>query len=564
MGLALLPPGADPKPGVAKADSRPGQARRNQRALARLRTRVRALGPAAEAPDPPEVAIGERLFLETRFAQYFAAHNRGDVNRPLLVGDPLLDLTPSTGAPLPGAFAGKAMNCRSCHFVDDVAGFPGGSVRSYADFTRRSFLPLREDGRANAARNSPSLVDATLPRPSGILLHFDGEFASTEDLVRGTLTGRNFGWLAGERGAATAHVARIVREDDGSDDLGALYSGMSYRLLLTGTDARIPSDLRLPPAYTVDVASAADAAILDAVARLISAYLEPLVFSQDENGIFNGSPYDAFLAANELPATPEPGEPDLAYAARLLEAVQELSAPRFIGPADGAFELHDQPFVFGRTELAGLRLFLTAARGRRAGAGNCVACHAPPRFTDFGFHNTGITQEEYDALHGDGAFAGLAIPGLAERNDSFEAYLPPSERHPAARGRFLSAPSRDRPGEVDLGLWNVFANPDVPGPQARLIALLQPAGGDPAQALPRTIGLFKTPALRDLGQSAPYLHTGGKDRLEDVVGFYARTAQKARLGRVRNGDPALREIFLAEDEIAPLAAFLRSLDEDYQ
>jgi hypothetical protein len=34
--------------------------------------------------DPAEVAIGERLFLETRFAEFFARNSGGDVNRPLI------------------------------------------------------------------------------------------------------------------------------------------------------------------------------------------------------------------------------------------------------------------------------------------------------------------------------------------------------------------------------------------------------------------------------------------------------------------------------------------------
>ena len=34
--------------------------------------------------------LGERLFLETRFAQYFAAHSNGEVNQPLAQGDPTL------------------------------------------------------------------------------------------------------------------------------------------------------------------------------------------------------------------------------------------------------------------------------------------------------------------------------------------------------------------------------------------------------------------------------------------------------------------------------------------
>ena len=123
---------------------------------------VQAQGDPAEAADPAEVSVGERLFLETRFAQFFAAHAAG-VNQPLALGDPVLDVTHTTGAPLPGAFASKSMNCRSCHFVDDVAGFPGGRVNTYGDFARRSFVPLREDGRTVTPRNSPPLVNAFPP-----------------------------------------------------------------------------------------------------------------------------------------------------------------------------------------------------------------------------------------------------------------------------------------------------------------------------------------------------------------------------------------------------------------
>src|SRR6185295_6997669 len=39
-----------------------------------------------EEADPAQVAIGERLFLETRFAQ-FAAAQGGDVNAPFPIGD---------------------------------------------------------------------------------------------------------------------------------------------------------------------------------------------------------------------------------------------------------------------------------------------------------------------------------------------------------------------------------------------------------------------------------------------------------------------------------------------
>jgi hypothetical protein len=46
-----------------------------------------------EEADPPQVAIGERLFLETRFAQYFQANSGADVKAPLAAGDPVVATT---------------------------------------------------------------------------------------------------------------------------------------------------------------------------------------------------------------------------------------------------------------------------------------------------------------------------------------------------------------------------------------------------------------------------------------------------------------------------------------
>jgi hypothetical protein len=94
-----------------------------------------------------------------------------------------------------------------------------------------------------------------------------------------------------------------------------------------------------------------------------------------------------------------------------------------------------------------------------------VACHTPPAFTDFIFHNTGTAQEEYDSIFGDGAFMALAVPNLATREGNYEAYLPPTTNHPYATGTFETPPTSNNPGQVDLGLWNVFANSDFPAPR---------------------------------------------------------------------------------------------------
>src|SRR5262245_35793461 len=219
-----------------------------------------------EDADAAEVAIGERLFLETRFAQFFFANSGGNANAVLATGDPTMDVTVTTTGSLPGPFAGTSMNCRSCHLVDEQKGVPGGGNRTYADFAQRSPIPAREDGKRTTPRNSPPLVNASLPRP-GFLLHFDGEFASGVDLVKGTFTGRNFGWLPTERDRAIAHIAHIIRHDDGSGDLAQAFGG-AYRVVLAGTSPAIPPVFRLPPAYRIDVTRATDAQILGAVAAL--------------------------------------------------------------------------------------------------------------------------------------------------------------------------------------------------------------------------------------------------------------------------------------------------------
>jgi cytochrome c peroxidase len=529
-----------------------------------------------EERDSPEIALGERLFLETRFAQAFFAAAGPQVNAPG-PGDPVMDVTVTTGAPLPGPFRGAAMNCRACHLVDEQRNIPGGGVRTYADFARRSPVPQRDDGLLFTPRNSPALVNASLRRDGGFFLHFDGEFPSMEDLVRGTFTGRNFGWLPTEERKAVAHIADVVRGDDGTGRLARDFGGLPYRIVFAGGDPGIPSKLRLPPWFRLDVEQASDAEILDAVANVVSAYVESLVFAQDGDGHFFASPYDAFLRKNGLPRAPDPGESVADYNRRLRNRVDALQAPRFVTPANGAFQLHAQEFAFGERELAGLKTFLTvpddvppAAVPQGAGVGNCVSCHPAPDFTDFRFHNTGAAQDEYDAIHGAGAFMALAIPGLEERNAAPENFLPPSPEYPLAIGRFRAVPSLAEPGQTDLGVWNVLANPAMPGPQAALEQLLcsmqaiAPADCSAASLLPTSIALFKTPGLRDLGQSPPYLHTGQKDTLEDVIEFYITASALARAGELRNAAPELGGMALTDDDVAPLAAFLRSLNEDYE
>jgi len=532
--------------------------------------------------DSAKVAIGERLFLETRFAQFFFARSKGDANAVLTEADQVVATTVTTGESLPGPFRGFSINCRSCHLVAEQFAAGHGN-RTYADYARRSSVPSRPDGRKFTVRNSPAMVNATIPRQADFFLHFDGEFATGEDLVKATLTGRNFGWLPSERDAAARHVAHIIRDDDGRGPLAREFGGYSYRMVLAGTNPELGEEterFRLPEKFRLDVARATDEQIFHAGARLITAYMDSLFFSRDEAWEYDSSPYDAFLETNQLPRKPDPGQSESYYARNLIDWARSLKTPVFVSgsngvapPAPGRFKTLKQEFRFGPEELAGMRIFFTRASdvtdeqgGAKGGIGNCVTCHLAPNFTDFNFHNTGVAQEEYDALHGAGAFRALPVPDLAERNANFDAFLPATPRHPLARGPFLEIPAANQPGRTDLGLWNVFANSDHPRVQPALRQLIQ-AGG-PAQPdsvlLPRTIALFKTPSLRGLAFSNPYLHNGSKDTLEEVIEFYRRMSRLARAGKVRNPAPELSDIFLRPEDVAPLGAFLRALNEDYE
>jgi cytochrome c peroxidase len=135
----------------------------------------------------------------------------------------------------------------------------------------------------------------------------------------------------------------------------------------------------------------------------------------------------------------------------------------------------------------------------------------------------------------------------------------------------------DNPQLTDLGVWNIFWNPDFLSPQLSIWQILCEDAQNghfgffqllrscqPDRLLPQAIALFKTPGLRDLGHSAPYSHAGIADTLEDVIRGYITNSDLARKGELRNGDHRLKNIALLEEDISPLTTFLKALNEDYE
>jgi len=70
----------------------------------------------------------------------------------------------------------------------------------------------------------------------------------------------------------------------------------------------------------------------------------------------------------------------------------------------------------------------------------------------------------------------------------------------------------------------------------------------------RDKGAFKTPTLRDVARTSPYMHDGSLATLDDVVQFYSEGGR-----RNPNQDPRMRPLQLSPSEKQSLVAFLRSL-----
>jgi cytochrome c peroxidase len=146
------------------------------------------------------------------------------------------------------------------------------------------------------------------------------------------------------------------------------------------------------------------------------------------------------------------------------------------------------------------------------GRGQCRTCHMGPNFTDGEFHDIGVPPGA-GMIRDTGRADGVA----RLRSDEFQA-----------GGLF----SDDRQSEA-----------------ARNAAFLD-------QAVPAS-GQVKTPSLRNVALTAPYMHQGQLATLRDVVRYYSTLAGRTPPGP--HDEKILVPLRLDEQESADLIAFLESL-----
>jgi len=158
-------------------------------------------------------------------------------------------------------------------------------------------------------------------------------------------------------------------------------------------------------------------------------------------------------------------------------------------------------------EVRGLSLF--------AGDGNCHLCHSGPLLSNREFHTVGLGTRPWLLDDDLGRYDGIA--------------------------RLQASPFNA------TGIWS-----DAPDGEAalRVGRLVQSS---------EQVGQFKTPSLRNISRSAPYMHGGHFDDLEQVVQNYVDLDEDMLLGHL---EAFMVPLDWGLDEVEAVVAFLHALDSE--
>jgi cytochrome c peroxidase len=143
------------------------------------------------------------------------------------------------------------------------------------------------------------------------------------------------------------------------------------------------------------------------------------------------------------------------------------------------------------------------------GKAGCIQCHNGALASDQKFHRLGVPE-----------FAGFQDDPLLQITHRWEHY-----QKGVAEAKYRDAPT-------DFGLYYQTKNP-------------------------KDIGKFRTPSLREVKYTGPYMHNGVFAKLSEVVDFY-----NAGGGNDAQKSPLLRPLQLSSAEKADLIAFLEALSMD--
>ncbi len=143
------------------------------------------------------------------------------------------------------------------------------------------------------------------------------------------------------------------------------------------------------------------------------------------------------------------------------------------------------------------------------GKGGCIQCHNGPLASDQKFYSLGVPENE--------VFKTDPLYQITHRWEHYQKGV---------------TEERYRNADLDMGLYYQTKNP-------------------------KDIGKFRTPSLRELKYTAPYMHNGIFYTLDEVIDFYDKGG-----GDGANRSLLIRKLGLSAQEKKDLAAFLESLSMD--
>jgi cytochrome c peroxidase len=195
-----------------------------------------------------------------------------------------------------------------------------------------------------------------------------------------------------------------------------------------------------------------------------------------------------------------------------------------------------------------------AKRGARlfVGKGSCVDCHSGPLLTDEQFHDIGVPQ------------TGLAVPTTSDcpANDPNCDCVTDPKPLVCGDSTTPSTIPTCAPDGARVGLARLHCNIKW----LRRSSTFSDDTNDHSRdayvdhaLTPDLVGQWRTPSLRDVALTAPYMHDGSLATLEDVIWHYNRGGAAESGERIGVPAAELRPLMLTDDEVSDLVAFLETL-----
>jgi cytochrome c peroxidase len=202
----------------------------------------------------------------------------------------------------------------------------------------------------------------------------------------------------------------------------------------------------------------------------------------------------------------------------------------------------------------------SAKRGAKlfVGKAACVDCHSGPLFSDDKFHNIGVPQSGDFVPTVNDCRAGGWCDCVSGDSDRLRNCMPNGARDGLRRLQF-SPTRRDSEYSDDMQCRNAasMSNRDACDGRIKFYSALETGGVFNGASL---IGKWRTPSLRDVEMTAPYMHTGAYETLEAVIAHYNSGGSSGRGSIVGTQEARIAPLELSKDDVIDLVEFLGTLN----